>query len=163
MRTSFFILLLLFSFIATKLYSQVVINEYSCSNIKRTIVEFDTIWFPIDTNRYPIDTTWYPIDSTWYKIDTTWNPYNYFFPNDSSSLFGDNKFIGLGDSIIADSSYYLVQTSKEDTTCVTCRDNFDKLEDWIEFYNSGNKPVDISGYYISDNEKKPLKYQQVID
>ncbi len=35
---------------------------------------------------------------------------------------------------------------------------FDK-EDWVELYNTTNKSVDIAGMYLSDNIKKPKKFQ----
>jgi hypothetical protein len=38
-------------------------------------------------------------------------------------------------------------------------DNFNKYEDWIELYNISENEVDIGGYYLSDKEDKPLKYQ----
>ena len=34
-----------------------------------------------------------------------------------------------------------------------------KRNDWVELYNTTNQPIDIAGMYLSDNEKKPLKYQ----
>ncbi len=38
-------------------------------------------------------------------------------------------------------------------------DNFGGTEDWIELYNTGDKTVDVSGYYLSDNATKPKKWQ----
>ena len=34
-----------------------------------------------------------------------------------------------------------------------------KKNDWIELYNTTSEPIDIAGMYISDNQKKPTKYQ----
>ena len=34
-----------------------------------------------------------------------------------------------------------------------------KRNDWVELYNTTDKDIDIAGMYLSDNEKKPLKYQ----
>lgn len=36
---------------------------------------------------------------------------------------------------------------------------FFKRNDWIELYNTTDEPVNIDGMYLSDNEKKPLKFQ----
>ena len=36
---------------------------------------------------------------------------------------------------------------------------FFKRNDWIELYNTTDEPIDVAGMYLSDNEKKPLKYQ----
>ena len=38
-------------------------------------------------------------------------------------------------------------------------DNFGSTEDWVELYNQGSTSVDISGYYLSDDPKKPIKWQ----
>ncbi len=32
-------------------------------------------------------------------------------------------------------------------------------EDWIELYNSGNSPVDLTGYYLSDRVANPTKFK----
>lgn len=34
-----------------------------------------------------------------------------------------------------------------------------KKNDWIELYNTTNKPVDVAGMYLTDKESKPQKYQ----
>lgn len=34
-----------------------------------------------------------------------------------------------------------------------------KRNDWVELYNATNKPVDVEGMFLSDNENKPKKYQ----
>ena len=38
-------------------------------------------------------------------------------------------------------------------------DNYAKAEDWIELYNTSSSSVDISGYYLSDNESFPVKWE----
>ncbi|MCD4794291.1 MAG: lamin tail domain-containing protein [Bacteroidales bacterium] len=38
-------------------------------------------------------------------------------------------------------------------------DNYTKTEDWIELYNTSSSSVDISGYYLSDNESFPMKWE----
>ena len=34
-----------------------------------------------------------------------------------------------------------------------------KRNDWVELYNTTDAPIDVEGMYLSDNEKKPKKYQ----
>lgn len=34
-----------------------------------------------------------------------------------------------------------------------------KKNDWIELYNTTNRPVDVAGMYLTDKEDKPYKYQ----
>ena len=41
----------------------------------------------------------------------------------------------------------------------TVTDNYGQFDDWIELYNLTNASVNLSGYYLSDNKKKPSKWQ----
>jgi hypothetical protein len=36
---------------------------------------------------------------------------------------------------------------------------FFKRNDWVELYNTTDQPIDVEGMYLSDNLKKPTKYQ----
>lgn len=38
-------------------------------------------------------------------------------------------------------------------------DNYGDYEDWIELYNSGGAAVDLSGYFLSDDELEPMKWE----
>lgn len=42
-------------------------------------------------------------------------------------------------------------------------DNFLEHEDWIEIYNPNNYPVNLAGYYLSDNPENPMKYHIPLD
>lgn len=37
-------------------------------------------------------------------------------------------------------------------------DNFGEYEDWIELYNAGASPVDLTGYFLSDDKALPAKW-----
>ena len=37
-------------------------------------------------------------------------------------------------------------------------DNYGKHEDWIELYNTSSSPVNMAGYYLSDDEDEPKKW-----
>lgn len=41
----------------------------------------------------------------------------------------------------------------------TLMDDAGAYEDWIEIYNDNNAPVDLAGYYISDNIAQPTKFR----
>jgi hypothetical protein len=56
-----------------------------------------------------------------------------------------------------DSDIVINELMPVNSTTVT--DNYGEYDDWIELYNKSNSTVDISGYYISDSKKKPLKWQ----
>ncbi|MDR0801923.1 CotH kinase family protein [Fluviicola sp.] len=38
-------------------------------------------------------------------------------------------------------------------------DAFGEREDWVELYNAGSGSVDLTGYYLSDNNNNPQKWQ----
>jgi gliding motility-associated-like protein len=38
-------------------------------------------------------------------------------------------------------------------------DAFGQYEDWVELYNAGASSVDLTGYYLSDNDANPQKWQ----
>lgn len=38
-------------------------------------------------------------------------------------------------------------------------DDYGKSEDWVELYNSGSSPVNLSGYYLSDDTLQATKWQ----
>jgi hypothetical protein len=40
----------------------------------------------------------------------------------------------------------------------TIKDNFDRYEDWIEIYNAGNSPVDLTGFGLTDDKTRPYKW-----
>ncbi len=41
----------------------------------------------------------------------------------------------------------------------TITDNYNQYEDWFELYNTGSSSVNLSGYYLSDNNNNPTKWQ----
>lgn len=38
-------------------------------------------------------------------------------------------------------------------------DQFGKYEDWVELYNPGSSSVDLGGWFLSDNDSKPQKWE----
>ena len=38
-------------------------------------------------------------------------------------------------------------------------DNYGENEDWVELYNTTGAPIDLTGYYLSDKQGNPLKWQ----
>ncbi len=40
----------------------------------------------------------------------------------------------------------------------TIKDNFGRFEDWIEIYNAGNFPVDLTGFGLTDDKTYPYKW-----
>ncbi len=41
----------------------------------------------------------------------------------------------------------------------TIADEFGDFDDWFELYNKGNVPIDLGGYYLTDDLGDPLKHQ----
>jgi len=42
---------------------------------------------------------------------------------------------------------------------ITLTDDFGEYDDWIELYNTSDDPIDLNGYYFSDDPSNPLKFQ----
>ncbi|MAD58636.1 MAG: hypothetical protein CMK44_08720, partial [Porticoccus sp.] len=40
-----------------------------------------------------------------------------------------------------------------------CSDNFGDYDDWVEFYNDSNEPIDIGGMYFTDTPNDDKPYQ----
>jgi hypothetical protein len=40
----------------------------------------------------------------------------------------------------------------------TISDDHGDFDDWIEIYNSGTEPINLSGYFLSDNNRSPMKW-----
>lgn len=38
-------------------------------------------------------------------------------------------------------------------------DSYGQFEDWVELYNAGSSPVNLTGYYLSDDPSEPMKWQ----
>ena len=57
---------------------------------------------------------------------------------------------------IANSSILINEYSASNLDSFT--DNYDKYEDWIELYNNGPTAIDISNYYLSDDENNISKW-----
>jgi len=129
---SFFQLLLIVS-ISNCISAQVVINEYSCSNIKRY--------------KYILDTIYYYYKTDWGSV---------FFKPDKQLDF-INSAVTEPDT--KDVYIYIYWRREIDSSYSFFVDNYDKTEDWIELYNNSKNPVDISGYYLSDNPEKPKKFK----
>jgi len=62
-----------------------------------------------------------------------------YFPNTSCQLY-INEFMASNATIIEDPDY-------------------DDYSDWIEIYNAGSQPVNLNGYYVTDNLDNPEKWQ----
>ncbi len=58
---------------------------------------------------------------------------------------------------IANDSYLFINEVMASNT-KTLADETGKFEDWVELVNTHPEPIDLTGYYLSDNPKNPLKW-----
>ena len=65
-------------------------------------------------------------------------------------------FLGLLLSSSAHSQVVINEFSCANNNVIA--DNYGEFEDWIELYNAGATPVDLTGYYLSDNKNNPTKW-----
>ena len=59
--------------------------------------------------------------------------------------------------LIAQKSLYINEIMASNANGIT--DESNKHEDWFEIYNSGDQPVDIANYYLTDNASNHKKFQ----
>jgi hypothetical protein len=38
-------------------------------------------------------------------------------------------------------------------------DNYGEFEDWVELYNTSGTDFDLSGYWLSDDDEEPMKWE----
>ena len=60
-------------------------------------------------------------------------------------------------SLSVDAQIYINEVMSSNSSVIA--DNAGEYDDWIELYNSGSQPLDLNGYYISDNLSNPEKHQ----
>lgn len=63
---------------------------------------------------------------------------------------------GIGLVRAAGSDVCINEVCSQNKSCLT--DSYGKHTDWIELYNAGSSAVDLSGYGLSDQAAKPLKF-----
>lgn len=73
------------------------------------------------------------------------------FPNDAAGHEAYLAAAGLRNQTVVISEIM----SASHTVLADC---FDDFSDWVELYNSSSNPVDLSGWYLSDNPDDPFKW-----
>lgn len=58
---------------------------------------------------------------------------------------------------ISNSDIYINEVVSDNANSIA--DNEDEYDDWIEIYNSGNTPINLADYYISDNNSDLQKWK----
>lgn len=74
--------------------------------------------------------------------DALTEPYSYILNEDALPNLRINEFMAFNTSVISDPDGAA-----------------NEYNDWIEVYNAGATPVDINGYYLSDNNGNPFKFR----
>jgi hypothetical protein len=59
------------------------------------------------------------------------------------------------------SQLYINEVMASNATTIV--DNFTEYDDWIEIYNGGSVPVNLAGYYLSDDPQNLTQYQVPTD
>ena len=79
-----------------------------------------------------------------------------------SPSFTSNASIKAVFEPVAPSPINLVINEVQGKNDTTIADESGEFDDWIEIYNPNDSPVNLAGYYISDNPLEPLKWK-IID
>lgn len=84
-------------------------------------------------------------------------------------IVSNNATIGIQDTLlilIADDDYIspnLFINELQASNSMTIADEFGEFDDWFEIYNPGFIPVNVAGYYVSDDPTNLLKDRFTID
>lgn len=69
-------------------------------------------------------------------------------------------FLLLGITLVSSSlSAQVIINEYSCSNISTIQDQFNENEDWIELYNTTASPVDLTGWYLSDKQTNPTKWQ----
>ncbi len=63
----------------------------------------------------------------------------------------------VGQTVINSETVVINEFMADNETSIT--DSAGEYDDWIEIYNRSDEEIDLSGYFLSDNESQPLKWQ----
>lgn len=76
-----------------------------------------------------------------------------------SPVFSTNSRIKAVFEPVTSSPTNLVINEVQGKNDTTIADEKGEFDDWIEIYNPNDKPVNLAGYYVSDNPSEPLKWK----
>jgi len=70
---------------------------------------------------------------------------------------------GASDIILQTHAAGTVLLNELQTPGMSAQDDFGDFDPWVEIFNTGSAPVDISGYFLSSNPATPTKYRIPLD
>ncbi len=95
-------------------------------------------------------------DVTYYARAVTDDGRSVFFP--ASNLIHPWRFEVAGQSLPVELGEPLVINELLADNDTGLSDPEGELDDWLELYNRGDEPVDLAGYFLSDDEEDPFVY-----
>ncbi|MBR4081387.1 MAG: lamin tail domain-containing protein, partial [Clostridia bacterium] len=125
--------------------------KFKLSSVGETVSLFDPSAYLLDSVATPImgsNESWALIDGTF----TATTDYSPGYPNgrEGYDAYQKSTMVMAGDLIIN-------EIMPDPLTGL--RDGDDELVDWIELYNTTDKPIDLSNYALSDKEDKALAWR----
>lgn len=94
---------------------------------------------------------------------TSLTQYYFYAENSNAGKFSPERaayeFYSLAASLTSDSNGDLVINEFLASNETTVSDQDDEYNDWIELYNNGSSSVDVSGYFLSDDESDIMKWE----
>jgi len=79
--------------------------------------------------------------------------------DDDGATDTDAATIIITDDVIEPAVLYINEVMADNDTTVEDPDEAGAFEDWIELYNPGVDPIDLSGMYLTDDTSDPLQWQ----
>ena len=125
--------------------------KFKLSSLGETVFLYDTNAYLIDSCKYPIMAS----DESWALTADGFRSVTWFSPWFENSEEGHRAY---RESItVTDGSVIINEVMADPLTGI--RDDEDELVDWIELYNTTNRPIQLNMFALSDNEKRPLKWR----
>lgn len=148
---------------------EIDISEQEAGTIKLNTILLDNETIGAQENTFPWNGIYYGTQQL--NIEALENP-GYTFSHWEGDLFSEDAAITvyLVDDFSITAVYEtfidpipdysaLVINELMSSNQTVYQDEFGESEDWIELYNSGSEPIDLSGFYLSDNANDLLKYE----
>lgn len=158
-----------FEFDATTYEIEIDLSEQGAGTVELNTISLNNETIGAEENTFPWNGIYYGVQQL--NLTAQENQ-GYTFSHWEGDLFSEDAAITvyLVDDLSITAVYYLNGDPIPDYTALVINelmssnqtvyeDEFGEFEDWIELYNSGSEPIDLSGLYLSDNANNLLKFQ----
>lgn len=125
--------------------------KFKLSSVGETIYLFDPRGIMIDSCKYPIMAQ----DESWSLMEQGFQSVKWFSPGLENTPKGHQVYREM--TSFLDGKIVINEVMADPVTGI--RDDENELADWIELFNTTDHNIALNAYSLSDNERKPQKWQ----